>query len=97
MVVCVHVVRARILCVFINVPTSKYNSIKGNLTLFTVCGPLPPPKAFSRGFFAGVRACFGHNGQRRGSARAVPHALTRGLNVEIYDGYLRYLRGFPAL
>ena len=57
----------------------------------------PAAGAFSSGFFAGARVRLGRSGRRRGPARAVPHALARGLDVEICDEYLRYLRGFPAL
>lgn len=48
------------------------------LNFFFICGPLPPRKAFSRGFFA-------ERGVRR-YARAAPHALARGLGVGIYEG-----------
>ena len=54
-------------------------------------------KAFSRVFFAGLRIRLGRSGRCRGSARVVPHALARDLDVGIYDGYLRNMRAFPAL
>lgn len=65
--------------------------------MFCSCGSLPPSKAFSRGFSAGVRPGLGCSGRRCGSARAAPHALARGLDVGVFDGYLHNLRGFPAL
>ena len=72
----------------------SYDSPWAHLTLFFICGPLPPPEAFSRGCFAGARARLGRSGRRCGSARAAPHALARGLDVGIYDGYLSNLRAF---
>ena len=60
-----------------------------------MCGSPPPPEAFSRGFFAGARVRLGRSGRRRGSARAALHALTRGLDVGLYIGYLRNLRALP--
>ena len=55
--------------IFVNIPVTDFS-------LCFVCGPLPPPKAFSRGFFAGARVCC-CSGRRRWCARAVPHVLAR--------------------
>ena len=66
-------------------------------TFFFACGPLPPVEAFSRCLFAGARVRLGRSGRRRGSARALLRALVRGLDVRIYDGYLRNLWAFPTL
>ena len=49
--------------------------------LFLLCGPLPPPEAFSRDFFAGARVRL----SRTVAASAV-YPLARGLDVGIYTG-----------
>ena len=54
-------------------------------------------RAFPRVFFAGARVCLGRSDRRCGSAGTPPPALARGLDVGIYDGYLRNLRAFPTL
>ena len=56
----------------------------------------PQDSVFSGGFFTVARVRLGHSGRRRGSARA-RRALARGLDVGIYDAYIRHLRAFPAL
>ena len=51
-------------------------------------GPLPPLRRGARPL--------GRSGRHRRSARAAPHALTRGLHVEIYERYLRNVRAISC-